>query len=90
MPGKGKPLSYTNTVPPAPSKGKGLRITWSEPLGDIRLIDIERRAQYVDFRRKCSNLKAESAWLTSRLTVSQRRRLPVVSPSRCPTLPKGS
>ena len=64
MPGKGKPLSYTNTVPPARSEGKGLRITWSEPLGDIRLINIERRAQYVDFCRKCSNLKAESAWLT--------------------------
>ena len=57
MPVKSKALSYTGTVPPGPSKGKGLRITWREPLGDIRLI--ERKPQYVDFPRKCSDLKAD-------------------------------
>ena len=59
MPVKSKPLSYSGIAPQATSKGKGLRITWREPLGDIQFIDIERKPQYVDCPRKCSDSKAE-------------------------------
>ena len=58
-PVKGKHSSLTTLVPPVPTKGKGLRITWREPLGDIRLTDIERKPQYVEFPRKCSDLRDE-------------------------------
>ena len=59
MPVKCKHRSYTSIVPPVPTKGKGLRITWREPLGDIRIIDIERKPQYLEFPWRCSDLRAE-------------------------------
>ena len=59
MPVKSNHRSYASIVSPLPTKGKGLRITWREPLGDIRLSDIERKPQYVEFPRRCSDLRDE-------------------------------